>query len=212
MVSAMNTQLPQHWDAVYSSKGENERSWTEQSPHESLRYLALASSNVDGSIIDIGGGASHFVDALLTQNFTDITLLDISAPALDETRNRLHDVKGSSNISYICTDITTWQPNRTFTVWHDRAVFHFLTDPNDRKKYLAAARAGIQPKGYAIIATFSPGGPESCSGLPVQQWSAADLAAEFADGFTLVESSTTEHITPWGGVQPFTWVLLQRTS
>ena len=210
MVTMSDSSLTNHWEAVYSSKTASDRSWTEELPLESLQFIERASTDVTDPVIDIGGGASLLVDSLLERGYRDVTVLDLAEPALDEARSRIAAKEHVSDVSFICADITTWRPTRSYALWHDRAVFHFLTDENDRNTYIATASAAIRPGGHVILATFAPQGPESCSGLPVQRWSVQELEMLFSASFTLVESCSATHTTPWGGNQPFTWVLLKR--
>ncbi len=199
-----------HWDSVYTTKSASDRSWTEDAPEESMRFIARAAVDVDDAIIDIGGGASLLVDSLIKSGYRDVTVLDIAETALAETRKRIAEMQSSSDVTFVCADITQWKPEKTYSIWHDRAVFHFLTDKNDQATYVALASASVKPGGHVLLATFAPHGPESCSGLPVQRWSVDELTQLFADSFTPIESTTATHMTPWGGEQPFTWVLLRR--
>ena len=193
------------WKIAYGEKSEEERSWTQLVPADSLGIIdSLGLTNTD-AIIDIGGGASYLVDNLRQRGFTDITLLDISADALAESRQRNGDV-----LNYIATDITQWTPQRTYALWHDRAVFHFLTQREQQDRYVQVLTSATHPGSHVIIATFAPDGPEMCSGLPVQRWSGQQLAERFSENFKLVTTERHEHTTPWGSVQPFAFVLLQR--
>ena len=198
------------WEATYAAKSETERSWTQPVPAESLAFITDAGAPLDGPIIDIGGGASRLVDELLARQHTDITVLDISAAALAEARRRISETVAEANVHWIVADLTEWTPQRGYAVWHDRAVFHFLVEPDDQEAYVAAASEGVVEGGSLILATFAPAGPEQCSGLPVRRWSADQLAARFAEHFELVKSAVISHTTPWGSTQPFTWVLLRR--
>jgi Methyltransferase domain len=153
-------------------------------------------------IIDVGGGASLLVDELLARDYTDLTVLDVSATALSIARQRLGD---GAPVHWLCEDIMTWQPERRYGLWHDRAVFHFLTQPDERVQYRHTLHQAIGPGGAVIMATFATDGPESCSGLPVARYDAGELERRL-DGFSLVASSREEHITPEGIVQPFTWI------
>lgn len=210
MATSAQSHASQHWDSVYSTKSAQERSWTETVPDESLDFIKQTSTDLDAPVIDIGGGASLLVDELLNAGYSNVSLLDISQSALDETKTRIDATPNKSHVSYICTDITQWQPTHTYTTWHDRAVFHFLTDESDRNIYVALASTAIASGGHLVLATFAPDGPESCSGLPVQRWSVNELARLFSDSFTLVDSTTSNHTTPWDSKQPFTWVVLKR--
>lgn len=194
------------WDSTYSSKGPAERSWTEAIPQMSLRLIAEAGVDVGGAVIDVGGGSARLVDELRRRRFADVSVLDVSTVALEEARTRLND----PDVTWILGDVTAWSPTRQYRLWHDRAVFHFLTDPDDQARYAATATASVEPDGHAVIGTFSPNGPDSCSGLPVQRWRGLEIAELFAPGFDLETSFEHEHVTPWGSVQSFTWVLLRR--
>jgi trans-aconitate methyltransferase len=194
------------WNKTYSTTTASERSWTEGIPHQSLRFIEASHPQLDDAIIDIGGGSSRLVDELKRRRFTDVSMLDVSSVAIEESRARLPGVP----IEWILDDITAWTPTRTYRLWHDRAVFHFLIDPIQHATYLTTALDCIEPGGHLVMGTFSTNGPETCSGLTVQRWNDRDLANLFADGFELVQSTTQEHLTPWASVQPFTWVLLRR--
>jgi trans-aconitate methyltransferase len=190
-----------HWEHVYATKGEAEVSWFQDSPAISLAMIRAATADHDAAIIDIGGGASRLVDALLQQGYRDVAVLDLSANALDATKKRLGGT--ASMVDWIVADATTWQPAKTYEVWHDRAAFHFLTDPRDRAAYVARLRSAVAPGGHVIIATFAPDGPEKCSGLPVQRHDSASLAAELGPEFGLIETRSEVHHTPWDSTQAF---------
>jgi trans-aconitate methyltransferase len=195
------------WDERFTATTEADRSWTQPVPTDSLEFIALAGVGPDDAVIDVGGGASRLVDELLARGFTDVSVLDLSTAALDEAEHRLGGT--DPRVHWIHADVTHLQPSRTYRLWHDRAVFHFLTDDVARTAYRRNALASVEPGGHLVLATFAPDGPEQCSGLPVLRWDAEGLASEF-DGFELVASERREHHTPWGSVQPFTWVLLRR--
>lgn len=197
-----------HWDHVYATKGEAEVSWFQKNPVISLEMIGAASPNHDAAIIDIGGGASRLVDALLQNGYRDVTVLDLSANALDVAKKRLGGA--ASMVDWIVADATTWQPAKTYDVWHDRAAFHFLTDPRDRAAYVERLRSAIAPGGHVIIATFAPDGPEKCSGLPVQRHDSASLAAELGPEFELVETRRETHHTPWDSTQAFQFSRFRR--
>jgi SAM-dependent methyltransferase len=152
-------------------------------------------------IIDVGGGASRLVDSLLADGFSDLTVLDVSATALQRARDRLQSA--ANRVTWIEADITTWVPPRRFRIWHDRAVFHFLTDAPDRRRYVAVLRAALAEGGDVVIATFGIDGPERCSGLPVRRYDGAALAGELGAGFALLCAEQERHVTPSGTVQPF---------
>ncbi|RXH23076.1 SAM-dependent methyltransferase [Bradyrhizobium nanningense] len=190
-----------HWEHVYATKGEAEVSWFQDSPAISLEMIRAATGDHAAAIIDIGGGASRLVDALLQQGYRDVAVLDLSANALDAAKQRLGGA--ASMVDWIVADATTWQPAKTYEVWHDRAAFHFLTDPRDRAAYVARLRSAVAPGGHVIIATFAPDGPEKCSGLPVQRHDSASLAADLGPEFELIETRSEVHHTPWDSTQAF---------
>jgi hypothetical protein len=173
----------------------------------SLRLIqSVAALNV--ALADVGGGAALLVDRLLEKGFADLTVVDISAHALDRVHDRLG---GKTNtVQLIHSDVLTWRPDRTFKIRHDRAVFHFLTDSGDRDQYVTLAEKGIEIGGYLILATFALDGPTQCSGLNICQYDAAGLADQFSRGFVLTQAETEKHLTPSGGTQSFTWAVLQR--
>ena len=195
----------EHWNQAYTTKAADERSWTQPLPTDSLTLIRDTHVAPDGPIIDIGGGASLLVDELIHNGYSDVTLLDVASAALTETEARLGD-----KATYICADITQWTPERTYEVWHDRAVFHFLTTPEQHDAYLNAFLTGTDSSSHLIIATFAPTGPESCSGLPVQRWSQHDLARFFKPHCEVISTFETTHTTPWGTLQPFTWLHARR--
>ncbi|PHS29233.1 MAG: SAM-dependent methyltransferase [Robiginitomaculum sp.] len=153
------------------------------------------------AVIDVGGGASVLVDTLLELGFQNLSVLDISRAALQSAKARLGS--RANDVKWLCEDATRWTPAHPFRLWHDRAVFHFLTDAEDRQKYRTIAKANLVPGGHMIMATFAMDGPEKCSGLPVRRYSAQSMAAELGDGFALIEDSIEEHLTPGGRVQKF---------
>lgn len=201
------TEGADHWNQVYRTKEADQLSWTEQDPGVSLRAIGLCGPK-SLSVIDIGGGTSGLTRALLDQQRRDLSVLDISAQALTLSRLRL-GAEGDQ-VSWIPADITQWQPSRQWDIWHDRAVFHFMTSPEARAAYLQALRAAVPNRGHVILACFAPEGPKTCSGLPVRRYSAPDLQAELGDEFDLQQNWQETHATPWGDPQPFTWCLFQR--
>lgn len=190
-----------HWQNVYATKGEAEVSWFQASPTISLDMIRAARPDHDAAIIDVGGGASRLADALLRDGYRDLAVLDLSAKALDTAKKRIG--AAASTVDWIVADATTWRPMKTYDVWHDRAAFHFLTDPHDRAAYVERLRWAVKPEGHVIIATFAPDGPETCSGLPVQRHDSASLAAELGPDFELVETRSETHHTPWNSTQAF---------
>lgn len=199
-----------HWDDVYSSKAETEVSWYQENPAPSLELITLAGADETSAIIDIGGGASRLVDALLAKGYTDLTVLDISASALAAARTRLGEA--ARHVEWIVADATTWEPTRQFDVWHDRAAFHFLTDDREQAAYVARLARGLRVGGHAIIGTFAPDGPEKCSGLPVARHDAASLAAILGPAFEPIDSRRIEHATPWQSIQKFQFTTFRRIA
>lgn len=159
-------------------------------------------------MIDVGGGASVLVDDLLDAGFRDITVLDVSESALGTTRRRLGPTGDS--VELIATDLFAWSPTRRYSLWHDRAVFHFLVDEDQRTRYLEILHEALSPDGHVVIATFASDGPPTCSGLPVRRYSPGELATELGGEFETITSRREDHVTPAGAVQPFTWVLARR--
>lgn len=199
-----------HWDNAYQTKGEAGVSWFEDTPAISLdlirRHTAIASS----SLIDIGGGASRLVDALLDEGMKTITVLDLSPAALETAKARLG--LRADDVQWVAADVTEWEPDRSYDIWHDRAAFHFLTEPEDRAAYIERLTAAVAPGGHAIIATFAPDGPERCSGLPVVRYDPAALAEVIGPSFRLVEHVMHQHRTPWNSTQAFQFSVLERVG
>jgi hypothetical protein len=205
----MNGSSPQaHWESVYTTKGEQDVSWYQDSPTPSLELIALTGLAADAEIIDIGGGASRLVDNLLLKNFSRLTVLDLSGAALDAAKQRLG--KAAARVKWVVADVTTWEPSQSYDLWHDRAAFHFLTDPADQSAYVERLKKAITPAGFAIIGTFAADGPERCSGLPIARYDAAALAAKLGNEFELIDARRHEHTTPWGAVQRFQFATFRR--
>jgi SAM-dependent methyltransferase len=198
-----------HWEKVYTSKSEIEVSWFQESPAPSLELIDEAGATATTAIVDVGGGASRLVDALVARGIKAITVLDISRAAIAVAKTRLGG-KGRS-IRWIVADVTKWQPEAAaYDVWHDRATFHFLTDQGDREAYVERLTRAVRPGGHAIIGTFALDGPERCSGLPVARYDAQGLGATIGEGFELVDTRRNEHKTPWGSEQQFLFSLFRR--
>ena len=193
----------EHWTRVYEEKAPTSVSWYQPTPEPSLSALKRLRASEPSSLIDVGGGASNLVDALLERGWKDVTVLDIAAPALEAAKARLGPL--ADKVHWEVADITEWHPDRTYDVWHDRAVFHFLTEPKQRDAYRRALLAGLAPGGIVIMATFALDGPERCSGLPVKRYDAEGLAEEMSDTLRLIEGWREEHVTPWGATQSFNW-------
>jgi hypothetical protein len=199
-----------HWNAVYANKGEHDVSWFEAEPAASLELLAAAGLTSHSCVIDIGGGDSRLVNALLEKGLTCLAVLDISAEALRRAQTRLGADAGK--VVWIAADVTDAWSVRPMDIWHDRAVFHFLTDSADRARYVTRLRETLKLQGAVVIATFALAGPERCSGLPVQRYSPETLASELGPGFQLEESRPHVHVTPWGSAQPFQYSRFIRLS
>jgi SAM-dependent methyltransferase len=202
--------LRAHWDSVYTSKRENEVSWFQESPAISLDLIRASGAKPGASIIDVGGGASRLVDALLDSDYDAVTVLDLSERALATTQARLGEL--ASKVRWIVADITTWEPSLTYDLWHDRAVLHFLTEPKDRAAYAERVWKAVRSGGQVIIGTFALDGPERCSGLPVMRHDAASLGVLLSPSFDLIESRSHEHKTPMGTTQRFQFSRFRRTD
>jgi SAM-dependent methyltransferase len=183
-------------------------SWYEARPAKSLEYIRYSGVRPEDPIIDVGGGASFLVDTLLELGYHDLTVLDVSATALEKLRERLG--ARAPHVMLLNEDVTRFQPARRYALWHDRAVFHFLVRDADRAAYGRALRAGLRPDGQLVIATFGPAAPERCSGLPVVRYGAAELAHAIGADFELVESSQDAHRTPAGNTQQFQYCRFRR--
>ena len=196
-----------HWNDRYSTIGAESVSWYEPHPRLSLAMLERSGIVPPASVLDVGGGASSFARALVGRGFDDVTVLDLSDDALAIARQGL---ERPDDVELIAGDVTAWTPSRAWDLWHDRAVFHFLTEPSQREAYRRALSTALAPGGAVAIATFAPDGPEQCSGLPVIRYSPDDLLIELGDGFHEVASGRAIHTTPNGSTQPFSWVVATR--
>lgn len=190
-----------HWNTVYKTKGDAEVSWFEESPEVSMALIHAAAVGPNAIAIDVGGGASRLVDRLLAEGHGSITVLDLSAEALALARQR--NAAAGDRVRWVVGDITAWAPDRAYDLWHDRAAFHFLTEPGDQAAYAGVLSAALAQGGAAIIGTFAQDGPEKCSGLPVARHDGASIAAVLGDGFRLEGERRHEHLTPWGSMQKF---------
>ena len=197
-----------HWENVYTTKGEKEVSWFEDSPTISLDLIRSTGVSTSASIIDIGGGASRLVDALMHEGFTAVTVLDLSKKALATAKVRLGSL--GEKVRWVVADVTTWESSETYDVWHDRAAFHFLTEPSDRAAYAEQVSRLVPPGGHVIIGTFAPDGPERCSGLRVVRHDAASLGEILGSEFALTDSRPHVHQTPWGATQRFQFSRFRR--
>ena len=200
-----------HWNRVYAARQEEALTWFEPTAEMSVELCRRYAAK-DAAVIDIGGGASRLVDGLLARDQARITVLDLSPDALAASRARLGSK--ADRVEWIAQDITKWHPDDQWSLWHDRAVFHFLITAEERGAYFEAMKAGLTVGGHAIIATFAPDGPETCSQLPVQRWSAQGLQAEaeahVPGMLELVETFRHVHVTPKGNQQPFTVCVFRR--
>ena len=202
----METGRKKHWDTVYETKKQNQLSWTQEVPETSLDFINSFGLPKTAKIIDIGGGDSKLVDYLLDEGFENITVLDISAKALAKAKKRLGDK--AKKIIWIVNDITEFDPDTTFDIWHDRATFHFLTTGDQISKYMDIARKAVT--GYLIIGTFSENGPKKCSGLDVKRYSEENLTTELKNGFEKIHCVTEDHITPFDTTQHFLFCSFKR--
>lgn len=201
------TDRKKHWENVYSAKPATEASWYQPEPALSLRLINEAGLQKDSPLIDIGGGASTLVDALCKDGYAAVTVLDVSAGALAVARDRLGD--RASEVQWVEADVTEYEAPQRVQLWHDRAVFHFLTDGTDRARYVRTLRRSILPGGQVIIMTFAIGGPKKCSGLDIVQYDAEKMCMELGPEFELLDTGHDVHITPAGGEQKFAWFRLQ---
>jgi len=195
----MNTS--QHWDEVYSTKAADEVSWFQPYPKTSMEFVALFNLPLDANIIDIGGGDSLFVDALLDKGYRNIYVLDISTKAIEKAKQRLGNK--ANNVHWIVSDVTAFEPPVQFDFWHDRAAFHFLTTEENIYKYISIAEDAIKKNGCLILGTFSENGPQKCSGLAIKQYSEASMSARFEVAFDRIKCIEEEHTTPNNTTQNF---------
>ncbi|MGH6810999.1 MAG: class I SAM-dependent methyltransferase [Methylocella sp.] len=201
------TSTQRHWDYIYESKAESELSWFQEHPAISLDLIRATGAKPGAAIIDIGGGASRLVDALLDTGF-HATVLDLSESALAAAKARLGP--RSARVVWISADVTCWEASETYDLWHDRAAFHFLTETADRVAYADRVARAVRPGGHVIIGTFAPDGPQSCSGLPVLRHDAAFIGAVLGQRFVRVHSRRDDHVTPAGRTQRFQFNLFRR--
>jgi SAM-dependent methyltransferase len=202
------TDRKTHWETVYSTRAETGVSWYQDEPRLSLQLIGTVAPAKGGRIIDVGGGASVLVDRLLDRPFERIAVLDISETAIGKARARLGERAG--RVRWVVADVTEGPELGVFDVWHDRAVFHFLTDSADRRSYVELARETVPEGGHLIIATFADDGPKQCSNLDVCRYNARSLASELGEGFSLVREARETHTTPWGSSQAFFYGVFER--
>lgn len=202
------SERQRHWETAYAGKAEEEAPWFQDTPELSLALLTATGVGRSARLIDVGGGASRLADALLDAGFKDITVLDIAEPGLAKTKARLE--RRADEIAWVVADITTWRPEGAFDLWHDRALFHFLTEAGDRRAYVETLRRALAPGGHVILAAFAPDGPKECSGLPVVRYDAAAITKELGGDFSLEEERAESHVTPGGAAQPYRYFRFTR--
>ncbi|MHB8402075.1 MAG: class I SAM-dependent methyltransferase [Bacteroidia bacterium] len=191
----------EHWENVFATKAETEVSWFQTYPKTSVEFLELFKLPLDANIIDVGGGDSHFVDALLDKGYKNIYVLDISTNAVGRAKKRLGDK--AAQVHWIVSDITEFEPKVKFDFWHDRAAFHFLTSEDKVNRYVAIAEKSINPNGYLILGTFSEQGPTKCSGLEIKQYNETSMSTRFEVKFERIKCITEDHTTPFNTIQNF---------
>jgi SAM-dependent methyltransferase len=202
----MEENRKNHWETVYETKNPNEVSWTQEIPKTSLDFIKSFDLTKKSKIIDIGGGDSKLVDFLIEEGFENITVLDISAKAIEKAKARLG--VNAEKVNWIVSDITEFETNETFEVWHDRATFHFLTSEEQIQKYMETARKSVS--GYLTVGTFSENGPKKCSGLDIKQYNEETLTAEMENGFEKIKCVTEDHTTPFETKQNFIFCSFKR--
>lgn len=194
----------EHWETVYGKKKPDEVSWYQAEPTLSLKLIGLAAGHQPASVIDVGGGASTLVDRLLGRPSMKVTVLDLSGAALGAARHRLGSK--AESVNWIEADILDVDfPEAAYDIWHDRAVFHFLTDAADRRRYVEQVSRSVKIGGQVLVATFDADGPTKCSGLDVARYSPDELHAQFGSAFRLLRSEQECHVTPWGAIQKFAY-------
>jgi cyclopropane fatty-acyl-phospholipid synthase-like methyltransferase len=197
-----------HWENIYQTKKFSEVSWYQEIPETSLKIIRSFNLPKSAKIIDVGGGDSYLVDFLLEEGYENISVLDISAKALQKAKKRL-GVKGK-NINWIVADITEFEPQVHYDLWHDRAAFHFLTEAANIEKYKEDLKISLNKEAYMILATFSENGPTKCSGQTIKQYSKEDLSSLFSEGFNKITCENLNHTTPSGNVQNFSFCSFQK--
>lgn len=198
-----------HWENIYENKAEQEYSWFQPYPHTSIEFVEYFKLPKNARIIDIGGGDSHLADALLQLGYADITVLDISATAIEKAKQRLGD--RAARVKWIVGDVNEFEPGSgQYDFWHDRAAFHFLTTEALIQRYVETAQRAIRPGGYFVLGTFSPKGPKKCSGLDIRQYSRASMHAVFTPFFRRLKCKEETHVTPFQTTQQFLFCSFRR--
>jgi 2-polyprenyl-3-methyl-5-hydroxy-6-metoxy-1,4-benzoquinol methylase len=198
----------EHWDTIYTTKELSQVSWYQPIPETSLKFIEELAISKSAKIIDIGGGDSFLADHLLALGFTDLTVLDISESAINRAKKRLGEK--AKLVTWIVSDITTFEPREKFDFWHDRAAFHFLTDLGEISKYLKIAKQYINSQSYMVVGTFSETGPKKCSGIEIKQYGQTALKEQFKEGFKNVKCVNVDHKTPSLTTQNFTFCSFMR--
>lgn len=206
----MSVSGKEHWERVYETKEPTELSWFQSAPSKSVAMIRATGVPTEAPIIDIGAGVSSLVDVLNDSGYSNITVLDISSAATAESRARLGDA--ASRVKWISADVLEWEPMGRYSVWHDRALFHFLVDESSAKTYLNTMRTALVPGGFFILATFGPEGPDRCSGFEVKRYSIEELKNLLEEDFELKSFGTEDHTTPAGNVQQFLYSCWQMTG
>lgn len=204
----VETDRKRHWEEVYQRLEADQVSWYQAKPLLSLSLIAHAQIPMDAPIIDVGGGASLLIDHLLALGYQDLTELDVSRAALDQVAARM--AGQATGVVFIEADVTRFEPDRRYRLWHDRAAFHFLTCEKDRRSYVRVLGKALLSGGDLVLAAFAPGGPKKCSGLDIVQYDAEKLGAELGQGFELQEWQAERHVTPAGGEQLFNFFRYRR--
>ena len=200
-----------HWESVYETKSAESVSWYAPHLRESLRYVTQAAASKKAAIIDVGGGESTLVDDLVKEGYSDITVLDIAAKALEVTKLRLGPL--GAHVKWMAADVLEVDlPVGAYDIWHDRAVFHVLTSDDRRRRYVAQVLKALKPGGFAIVGAFGPEGPEQRSGLQVSRYAPSELHGAFGEPFELLGSSVEQHTTPWGAPQQFVYCYCRRVT
>lgn len=198
-----------HWQQIWSTKAVDKVSWFQDNPALSLGLITTTGLRRDAGIVDVGGGLSALAGELIIRGHSNVAVLDIAEAALVLAHERMGTL--GDDVAWICADVLQWRPvPGLFELWHDRAVFHFLTTASEQQVYVKVMKAALVPGGWAIIATFAPDGPETCSGLPVQSHDATSLSTVLGPDFALDREIAEDHLTPSGQIQKFRWCLFRR--
>ena len=206
----MNINLKNHWENIYQNKNEDEVSWFQKTPNTSIEIINSIKIKKESKIIDVGSGRSRLFKNLIELGYNNLTYLDISESAAKKSKIFLGEQ--SKNIEWIVEDVLNFEPKQNFDVWHDRAVFHFLTDQNQIKKYVDLVSRNISNNGYLIIGAFSEQGPLKCSGLEVSRYSESLIKTTFIESFTLLNSFKIDHSTPFNTTQNFLFSVLKKIN